>query len=323
MTTQPTFAGMRLIDANAVRESASSPAAADALEAVLAGGFDTDDDAQRVRVTTPQGVLLVMPSALGAVSGTKLLTQTDDNRERGLPLLQGVYVLFGGEGQEPLALLDGMALTELRTPAVSLVALRHLAPAPRGPEHVLVFGSGVQGTAHARAIAADREVASLTIADVDAHSARERAAQLSAELTLPVTGVAVADAGDAVARADIICTCTPSSEPLFDGALVRDGAVVVAMGSHFPDARETDDALVARAAVVVESRTGILAEAGDVIMPIDAGVLDPASLTTFGALVREGRPRGTGPFLFKFTGQPWEDLVVADAVHRSVAAAAQ
>ena len=112
----------------------------------------------------------------------------------------------------------------------------------------------------------------------------------------------------------MVCCCTSATTPLFDGDLVRDDAVVVAIGSHHPSAREIDDALVRRSAVVVESRRSALAEAGDVVVPLSAGVIDESDLVTLRDVVTgavalpPGRPR-----LFKGTGMSWQDLVVAAA----------
>ena len=120
-----------------------------------------------------------------------------------------------------------------------------------------------------------------------------------------------------VSAADIVCCATTAREPLFDGSLVADHATVVAIGSHEPDARETDDALARRATVVVESRTSALREAGDVIGAIAAGALREDELVTLADLVcgrvvaDPQRPR-----LFKSTGMAWEDAVVASALVR-------
>ena len=114
----------------------------------------------------------------------------------------------------------------------------------------------------------------------------------------------------AVAHADIVCCATTAREPLFDGTLVRDGALVVAIGSHEPDAREVDAVLVGRSAVVVESRASALREAGDVI---SAG-LEPARLTTLSEVVAGRAVPSDRPRLFKSTGMSWEDAVVASAL---------
>jgi ornithine cyclodeaminase/alanine dehydrogenase-like protein (mu-crystallin family) len=123
------------------------------------------------------------------------------------------------------------------------------------------------------------------------------------------------DGDELVAAADIVCCCTTAREPLFDGARVADHATVVAIGSHEPDARETDDALAARSTVVVESRTSALREAGDVIQAIESGAIADGDLVTLAELVRgEAKPAEGRPRLFKSTGMSWEDAVVADAL---------
>jgi len=97
---------------------------------------------------------------------------------------------------------------------------------------------------------------------------------------------------------------------------VPDGAVVVAIGTHDADARETDDALAARATVVVESRVSALREAGDVICAIESGALAEDSLVTLSELVRGMASVGSGPRLFKSTGMSWEDAVMAATLTR-------
>jgi ornithine cyclodeaminase/alanine dehydrogenase-like protein (mu-crystallin family) len=127
------------------------------------------------------------------------------------------------------------------------------------------------------------------------------------------------DAAPVVEDYDLICCATTAREPLFDGARVADHALVVAIGSHEPDAREVDGALASRATVVVESRATALREAGDVVLAIGEGALEASALIELGSLVRGGAPPvdlagRAGPFLFKSTGMAWEDAVVASAV---------
>ncbi|TRW44573.1 ornithine cyclodeaminase family protein [Georgenia yuyongxinii] len=307
---------MTLVSAADVAATTSVRDAVDALEAALRGGLDPERDAPRSRLTTAAGELLIMPSTLGAFAGVKLLSSTPENPARGLPLIQGAYLLFEGEDQRPAAVVDGIALTNLRTPATSALAVRHLTPdTATGPARLTVFGTGPQARGHVAAMAAVREIAEVTLVG----RSRRRVDALAAEVAaagLPVRTAAPGDP-DAVAHADIVCCCTSATTPLFDGALIKDDAVVVAMGSHFPDARETDDALVARAAVVVESRASTLREAGDIVIPVATGGLTPDRLVTLADVVT-GRAHlpGQGPRLFKGTGMPWQDLVVAAEIFR-------
>ena len=257
--------------------------AADALERALAGGLDPEAGPARVAVPVGEGELLVMPAAAGGYATVKLVTVGP--RE---PRIQGVCVLFDAGTLAPVALLDGIALTNLRTPAVSALAVRRLA-APEA-RRLVVFGRGPQGRAHAEAIRAVRPIEHVDLLGRDA-----------------------AGVDELVRRADVVCCCTTAREPLFDGDLVAEHACVVAIGSHEPSARETDDRLAARASVVVESRSSALREAGDVIGAVEAGVLAEDELLTLGELVT-GVVVPSGPSLFKSTGMAWEDAVVAAAV---------
>jgi ornithine cyclodeaminase/alanine dehydrogenase-like protein (mu-crystallin family) len=302
------------LDADAVARL-SPGRAVDALEAALRGGLDPEADPPRGAVAAAAGELLVMPSSSADAVGVKLVSVAPANAERGLPRIQGVYVLFDAATLAPAALVDGIALTNLRTAAVSGLAVRHLAAA--APRRLLVFGTGPQAWAHVGALRAERptlervDVRGRDRARVEAFVARCRAAGLDAHVA----------GDDAVRAADIVCCATTAREPLFDGAHVRAGATVVAIGSHEPEAREVDERLAARALVVVESRASALREAGDVILAARAGVLDADALVPLAALVRgEASPPPGRPRLFKSTGMAWEDLVVAAAVHAHAAA---
>jgi ornithine cyclodeaminase/alanine dehydrogenase-like protein (mu-crystallin family) len=312
-------AGLPFLDADAIAAALSPREAVDALEAALRGGLDPEADPPRGVVGADAGEVLVMPSSAPGAVGVKLVTVAPDNPARGRPRIQGVYVLFDAETLAPAALLDGIGLTNLRTAAVSALAVRHLA-APDA-RRLLVFGTGAQAWAHVGALRAVRpaiervDVAARDAGRLEAFVARcAREHGVDARVAVP----------DAVADADLVVCATTAREPLFDGARVRDGATVVAIGSHEPAAREVDERLAGRATVVVESRSSALREAGDVIAAVDAGALDPAALVPLAALVRgEARAADGAPRLFKSTGMAWEDLVVAAAVHaRSRAAQA-
>ncbi|MPV38590.1 ornithine cyclodeaminase family protein [Georgenia subflava] len=308
---------MRLISAADVAARTSTTDAVDALEAALRSGLDPEHDVPRSRVTTQTGELLIMPSTLAGLSGVKLLSSTPDNAVRDQPAIQGAYLLFEGPGQRPAALIDGIALTNLRTPAVSALAVRHLAPPAARQERVAIFGTGPQARAHALALLEERDVASIDVVGRKPDAVRELADELGAA-GVEVSTHPVEDCAAAVREADIICLCTGARTALFDGALVKDSAVVVAIGSHFTDTRETDDTLVGRATVVVESRATTLREGGDVVIPLGSGVLREEDVVTLADVVTgrhavdPARPR-----FFKTTGMPWEDLVVAAEVYRA------
>ena len=278
-----------------------------ALDGALRAGLDPEADAARVHVAVEAGELLLMPSSGGGRAGVKIASVAPANAARGLPRIQGAYLLLDGETLAPVALLDAAPLTALRTSAVSAVAVSHLAP--DGAGRLLVFGTGPQAWGHVHAMRAVRAIAVVDVAGRDPAKGRAFVARLGA------AGVEARVAGPgAVEAADVVCCCTTAREPLFDSARLCPGATVVAIGSHEPDAREVDAALVARAHVVVEARSAALREAGDLVAEVDAGALAPEDLHPLDALVRGEVPLEPGrPRLFKGVGMAWQDLVVAAA----------
>lgn len=291
------------LDADALATALPMAAAVDALEQALLGGLDTNSDPPRLTVTADAGQVLLMPSATGGQVGVKLVSVAPGNPRRGQPRIQGVFVLFDPATLAPVALVDGIALTALRTPAVSALAVRHVAAT--NARVLVVFGSGPQAAGHVAALRVIRPLDEVVIVGRD---------QGRAEALVSRCGEAGLTArcgrADDVAQADIVVCATTAREPLFDGRLVRDGACVVAVGSHEPTAREVDASLVRRSRIIVEDVPTALREAGDLIL---AGVTaqDLASLADLvhgRGSVPDGRPH-----LVKTVGMAWEDGVVGAA----------
>ncbi|HEV2757277.1 MAG TPA: ornithine cyclodeaminase family protein [Actinomycetota bacterium] len=289
------------LDAAELRRLVPMRAAIDAVERLFAeGGVEVP---QRAHLDVGGGDLLVMPAWGGGGVGVKLVTVNPSNPSAGRALVNGVYVLFARESLEPVLMIDGAAVTALRTPAVSAVATRHLA-APDAATLVL-FGAGTQTRGHLEAMRAVRHVSSVVViarspASAEAFVDEARAARLDARSGVP----------EDVRAADIVCTCTTSPTPVFDGALLRSGAHVNAVGAYKPNARELDDVTIRRATVVVEDRAAATAEAGDVVQPLRSGVLD--DVLELGEVLRTGRPAGDVT-VFKSVGLASEDLAVAAA----------
>ncbi|WP_371626420.1 ornithine cyclodeaminase family protein [Streptomyces sp. NBC_01116] len=299
------------LDAADVRALGPAGAVAAVREA-LAGGLDPDGDVPRAVVPLAHGQGLLMPSESGGWFGVKVATVAPGNAARGLPRINATYLLHDSATLRPVALLDGVALTTLRTPAVSVAAcldrLRALA-AGGGGLRLVVFGAGPQGEGHAAAVRAH-----VPVADVTVVTRRGGPAPGWADRHLSADGGGV---GAQVRRADVVVTATSAREPVVDGRLVRGGAVVLAVGSHEPDARELDSVLMGRATVLVESRATALREAGDVVMAIGEGSLAPDDLISLAEPTgsRGDVPAGR-PLVVKTCGMGWQDLVVAVAAHR-------
>lgn len=284
---------------------------ADAIEAMssaLRDGFDPATDPARSVVGTRRGHLLLMPSEVDGAVGVKVASVAPDNPAQGRPRIQAVYVLMDGESLTPMAVLDGTALTSLRTPAVSALAVRHLA-APDA-SRLVVVGSGPQAAGHVAALRLVRPLRDVVVVGRDP----VRAQGLVDTVVASGLAARVGSVGD-IADADVVVCATTSATPVVPDELVTDHACVVAVGSHEPDRRELDDRLLARSTVVVEDRATAVREAGDVVLALGRGV-EPSTLVSLaevvrGAAVDLGRPR-----VFKSVGMSWQDLVAAAEVVR-------
>lgn len=288
-------------------------------------GTGRPPDPDRTVLGLAAGQLLLMPAsgpdAAGAAVGVKVTSVAPGNPALGRPRVQGVYVLLDAGTLTPTLLADAAALTTLRTSALSAVAVDHLAVPDAG--RLVVFGSGPQAGAHVAAVRAVRPVREVVVVGRD-HAraaaladALRRGAVLGGE-HLSGSGVdaRVGTAGD-VAGADVVVCATSAAEPLLAAGAVADHACVVAVGSHEPHRRELPGALLGRATVVVEDGATALREAGDVVLAVAEGHLDPATLVALADVVA-GRvhPPVDRPRVFKSVGMAWEDLVVAAEVHR-------
>ena len=300
-------AAVRSLDAAAV--AALGPAGAvRAITDALRGGLDPATDPPRAAVGLSHGQFLLMPSEVPAAAGVKVVTVAPDNPARGLPRIQAVYLLFDRETLALRAVLDGTALTTLRTPAVSVAAV--LPALPDRPLRVAVVGAGPQAVGHVATLAAVRPLAAAT------HLVRD-----PSRTPLAAVRLGSADAGEALQAADVVVCATSARAPLFDSSLLRDDVVVVAVGSHEPDARELDAPLLGRATVVVEDAATALREAGDVVMATADGTLGADDLVPMRDVVTgAATPPIDRPLVFKSVGMSWQDLVVAEAVVRAAAA---
>lgn len=303
-----THTGLPFVSAEELRERVGPKRAFELIERALLDGFDPSRDPARSHAGAGDGHLLLMPSTLGDWVGVKVASVSPDNPARDLPRIQAVYMLMDARTLTPRVFVDGVTLTSLRTPATSAVAADRLA-APEA-SRLVVFGSGPQAVEHVVAVAGIRELTSVRMVGRTPHRV-DAAVQELAERGITAETGTEAD----VAEADIVVCATSAKDPLFDGSLVRDGACVVAIGSHEADRRELDAALMGRSLVVVEESDAALRECGDVVIAIEEGTLTKADLVGIAPLVRGEVTRRTDrPNVFKGSGMSWEDLAVAVGV---------
>ena len=296
MPAPPTADVIPFLGTAAVLAALTPDRAVQAIERALREGLDPATDPARASTPLRRGEFLVMPSESASAAGVKVLTLAPDNPRHGRPRVQGFYALFDPDTLTPHALLDGASVTSVRTPAVSLAAVRTALVRSTEPLHVVIFGAGPQAREHRRTLESvlrgRRTIASVATVRSDSPPPTEE-----------------------LGRAGLVICATTAREPLFDSTLLRDDVVVIAVGSHEPEARELDSALLGRAQVIIEDTATALRESGDVILAIADGALTAEDLISL-ADVCCGRValRADRPVVFKSSGMSWEDLVIAEAV---------
>ncbi len=250
-------------------------------------------------ISVPQhsGFMGVMPAVYGEIMGSKLVNLYPDNATRGLPTHLAVIVLFRSETGEPLAVMDGRLITELRTAAVSAVATRLLSPPDAS--RLAILGSGVQSRAHVKALGLVRKFKEIRVWSRDSQHAKSLAGEIGGTAT---------SAEEAVRDADVIVTVTNSSEPILRGKWLKPGVLINAVGAVGPKRRELDDDAM-RGAVIVDSREAAMKESGDILL---AGATVYAEL---GELLGGSKPKPESEItVFKSLGLAVEDLAAAKLV---------
>ncbi|MFN3448865.1 MAG: ornithine cyclodeaminase family protein [Roseococcus sp.] len=297
---------MRQMDRRAVAAALPWGPLVEALRAVFAEGCEAP---LRHRHPLPEGgTLLLMPAIGLGHSGVKIVHVAPGNAARGLPAVHAEYLLSDAVTGAPVALLDGGELTDRRTAAASVLAARFLAR-PDSRRH-LVLGAGRVAAALAEAFHDAYGMEETAIwarrpERAEALAARLRAHGLNAR---PVPDIAPEGY-------DVISAATLATEPLIRGAALRPGQHLDLVGAYRPDMREADGEALARALCVVDTRTGGLAEAGDVVQAIAEGAISEGHVVAeLAELCRGAHPGRSDPAqitLFKSVGWAGEDLAAA------------
>lgn len=274
---------------------------------------------ERLHMNLPvqKGVLLEMPAYIGSSDdaeqsalGTKIVSVFEGNVERGLGVVQGVYLLLDVETGVPLSLMEGRFITAIRTAATSAVATKFMASP--GRKRLAVFGAGVQARYHIEAMLEVVEVERVLIASRSSETASALADHVRKTHDLPCE---VVSAEQAAESANLICACTSSREPLFNGWLIGDGTHVNAVGAFTPQTRELDTETVRRARLIIDDVSAAGREAGEILIPISEGAIDPSHVKgTLAQVVSgtiAGRESASEITVFKSCGLAIEDLVTA------------
>lgn len=277
-----------------------------------------------VPVEKQGGVTLFMPAYLGRSDalGAKIVSVFPRNPEHSLPTIHAIVVVVDAATGMPLAVMDGTYLTALRTGAASGVATALLARADA--RVAAIFGAGAQARTQLEAVCTVRSIESVWAYDVSAAAVGRYVEEMKRRgKPIPERIEAAQSPKQAVEAADVICTATTSSRPVFDDGDLKPGVHVNGIGAYTPEMQEVPAATVTRSKVVVDSRSASLVEAGDLIIPLKQGLIDEGHIHGEIGEVAAGKiPGRTSPeevTFFKSVGVAVQDIAVAELALRRAA----
>jgi len=263
-----------------------------------------------------EGITLFMPAYLSESDalGVKIVSVFPRNLDKGMPTIFAIVIAVDAETGRPVAIMDGTYLTALRTGAASGAATDFLAR--KDAEVAAVFGAGAQARTQLLAVCEVRDIKRAWVYDVVRERAEAYVEEMRGQGRIPQDIRVASSPAEAVREADVICTATTSSTPVFDGNDLRPGTHINAIGAFTPEMQEVDEVTIKRASkIVVDSREAVLAEAGDLIIPIQKGVITKddiyAELGEIAAGLKPGRERDDEITYFKTVGNAVQDVSVA------------
>jgi alanine dehydrogenase len=266
------------------------------------------------------GVTLFMPAHLhmSDALAVKIVSVHNQNPAKGLPLIHALVVVIDAATGKPLAAMEGGYLTALRTGAASGVSTDLLAR--RDAKVAAIFGAGTQGRTQLLAVASVRKLEHVYVFDAFREQVDKFVKEMRGQPGVPNDLRAAASSTEAVRDADIICTATTSTQPVFSGSDIKPGVHISAIGAYTPQMQEIDETTLRRASkIVIDHHEGALAEAGDLIIALKNGTIKKsdiyAEIGEIAAGKKPGRERDDEITFFKSVGNAVQDASVARAIY--------
>ena len=271
----------------------------------------------RLSISNHDALSLFMPAYMQSDSGgalaVKVVSLFPKNPSRGLAYIQAAVLVLDAETGRAIALLEGSALTAIRTGAGSGAAIDLLAR--KDSQVVAIFGTGPQGRTQLEAACAARNIETAFIYNPTQEKAQAFAEQLTGYYSMPKDIRVAKSPREAVEYADIICTATSSIRPLFEDKDVKSGTHISAIGGYTPEMQELPVETVARARIVVDSYATVMDEAGDIVQAIQAGLIKESDIhAELGEIVlgkKSGRQSEDEITFFKSVGNAVQDAAAA------------
>lgn len=278
----------------------------------------------RTAITPPEGLSLYMPAYLkkmGALACKVVTVYKNNPSKHNMPTTIGKVLLQDPETGNVICIMDGGYLTAVRTGAASGVATKYLARKDKG-QTAGIFGAGVQAKMQLWAIAEVLNLSKVLVYDLSDTALQSFIAEMGKKLNLEI--IRVSQPND-ILQADVICAATSSAVPIFDGKLVKEGTHINGIGSHTPNARELDGEIIRRSKFVGDSKEACFKEAGDIIIPVNEGVVTESHFyAELGELItgkKAGRVNDKEITLFKSNGLAIQDVATAKLVYEKALAA--
>ena len=278
----------------------------------------------RVNIDIPKhnGQSLFMPGYVEDldIAGVKIVSVFPENIEKGMASVLAKMILIDGETGEVCCMMDGTYLTQLRTGAASGAATDLLARPDA--QSMVLFGTGGQAAAQLESVLAVRNIKNVKVVGLNRDKALEFSNKMQKELQRYGANITVCDDVDtAVREADVITVVTTSKKPVFDGRKVKKGAHINGVGSYTPEMQELDEYIIQKAGkVFVDSRDAVLSEAGDLIIPMEKGLIGIDRITGELGEVIAGRLPGRTNIdeitIFKTVGIAVTDIVTANSIYK-------
>ena len=273
----------------------------------------------RISIPSQEAVSLFMPAYVQTEGDDALaikvvsLFPRNPERERRLAFIQAAVLVLDAETGRVVAVLEGSSLTAIRTGAGSGAAIDLLARPDS--KVVAVFGAGVQGRTQLEAACSVRKIESAWVFDSFSKRAETFVQEMAGKGSIPRDLRVASSSAEAVSKADIVCTATTSNIPVFSDDDLKPGAHVSAIGSYTPEMQEVPSETVARALVVVDSRSATLAESGDLLLPMQAGIFGEEHIyAELGEILlgrKHGRKSPEQITFFKSVGVAAQDAMAA------------
>ncbi len=305
---------MIVLSDSEVREAVSYKEIIEAVEEALLiyeeGSFYMPE---RMHADYKGNTLLLMPSFTDEYFGTKLVSIFPENPEKGIPSLQGVFVLNDGNTGAPLALMNAAKLTALRTAGVGALSTKYLTD--MSIKNIGIIGAGVQGFHQALFSTEIRSIEKIFVFDKNKETVKKFSEELK-KLKPTVEIISAENSEEVLINSDVIITATTSLTPVLpDKPELFSGKHFIGIGSYKPEMREYPSALYKKVeAVFIDTKTAIK-ESGDISFAIKEGLIGESKIRTLGDYIKKGEKERFSTTFFKSVGMALFDLVVGSLIY--------